>query len=119
MNEIIAVQTNQIEPAPIPAQATHDNHLIELWLHTKALATQQSYTHAIGVFLGFVRAAAKRIGLVDNVSPHWFCHAHASHALDNAAPIHLVQQTLGHASLNTTTNLKIIQPRSWSSQVRI
>jgi integrase/recombinase XerD len=37
------------------------------------------------------------------VSPHWFRHAHASHALDRGAPPHLVQQTLGHASLATTT----------------
>ena len=29
-------------------------------------------------------------------------HAHASHSLDWRAPIHLVQQTLGHASVATT-----------------
>jgi integrase/recombinase XerD len=29
-------------------------------------------------------------------------HAHASHALDRQAPIHLVQTTLGHASVSTT-----------------
>jgi site-specific recombinase XerD len=29
-------------------------------------------------------------------------HAHASHSLDRGAPIHLVQQTLGHASVATT-----------------
>jgi site-specific recombinase XerD len=33
-----------------------------------------------------------------SVSPSWFRHAHASHALDRGAPIHLVQATLGHAS---------------------
>ena len=31
-----------------------------------------------------------------------FRHAHASHALDRGAPIHLVQATLGHASITTT-----------------
>ena len=29
-------------------------------------------------------------------SAHWLRHAHASHALDNGAPIQLVSQTLGH-----------------------
>jgi len=31
-----------------------------------------------------------------------FRHAHASHALDRGAPPHLVQQTLGHVSLQAT-----------------
>jgi integrase/recombinase XerD len=49
-----------------------------------------------------VRRAARRIG-IDRVSPHWMRHAHASHALDRGAPVHLVQQNLGHASLVTTS----------------
>ncbi|HMG32742.1 MAG TPA: site-specific integrase [Blastocatellia bacterium] len=34
--------------------------------------------------------------------PHWLRHAHASHSLDRGAPIHLVQTTLGLASVATT-----------------
>jgi site-specific recombinase XerD len=49
-----------------------------------------------------VRAAAERAGIDVPVSPHWLRHAHASHALDRGAPIHLVQATLGHASVATT-----------------
>jgi len=49
-----------------------------------------------------VYAAAQRAGLEQKVSPHWFRHAHASHALDRGAPIHLVQATLGHGSVATT-----------------
>lgn len=49
-----------------------------------------------------VHAAAKRAGIPAPVSPHWLRHAHASHALDRGAPIHLVQATLGHASVATT-----------------
>ncbi len=49
-----------------------------------------------------VYAAARRAGLEQHVSPHWMRHAHASHALDRNAPIHLVQATLGHASVATT-----------------
>lgn len=49
-----------------------------------------------------VKQAAADAGLPAKVSPHWLRHAHASHALDRGAPIHLVQQTLGHRSVNTT-----------------
>src|SRR3954469_7586349 len=56
----------------------------------------QSAVHRI------VKAAAARAGLSAEVSAHWLRHAHASHSLDRGAPIHLVQQTLGHASVATT-----------------
>jgi integrase/recombinase XerD len=49
-----------------------------------------------------VDAAAKRAGLRARVSPHWLRHAHATHALAHGAPIHIVQATLGHASVART-----------------
>jgi integrase/recombinase XerD len=49
-----------------------------------------------------VYAAARKAGMKSQVSPHWMRHAHASHALDRHAPLHLVQATLGHASIATT-----------------
>ena len=49
-----------------------------------------------------VRRAAVRAGIEKTVSCHWLRHAHASHALDHGAPIHLVQATLGHSSISTT-----------------
>lgn len=49
-----------------------------------------------------VKAAACRAGVENRVSPHWFRHSHATHALENGAPMHLVQQTLGHSSLAIT-----------------
>lgn len=52
--------------------------------------------------LRIVKAAARRAGLSGAESPHWLRHAHASHALDRGAPIHLVQATLGHSSVATT-----------------
>ena len=49
-----------------------------------------------------VQAAARRAGIAGAVSPHWLRHAHATHALNRGAPIHLVADTLGHASVATT-----------------
>jgi integrase/recombinase XerD len=62
-----------------------------------------------------VYAAAKRAGLEQKVSPHWMRHAHASHALDRSAPIHLVQATLGHASVSTTGRYLHARPTESSS----
>ena len=61
-----------------------------------------------------VRAAAQRAGVDAPVSPHWFRHAHASHALDRGAPIHLVQATLGHASITTTGRYLHARPKDSS-----
>jgi integrase/recombinase XerD len=63
-----------------------------------------------------VRNAARRIGLSSKVSPHWLRHAHASHALDNGAPTHLVQATLGHRSLATTGRYAHARPRDSSAR---
>jgi integrase/recombinase XerD len=66
--------------------------------------------------LRIVRTAAKRAGILLPVSPHWFRHAHASHALDRGAPIHLVQATLGHASIMTTGRYLHARPNDSSSR---
>lgn len=51
-----------------------------------------------------VKGAARKAGLknASEVSPHWLRHAHASHAMDRGAKIHLVQATLGHSDISTT-----------------
>jgi integrase/recombinase XerD len=62
-----------------------------------------------------VYTAAQRAGLLKKVSPHWLRHAHASHALDRSAPVHLVQATLGHASVSTTGRYLHARPTESSS----
>ncbi len=51
-----------------------------------------------------VKETARKAGLknASEVSPHWLRHAHASHAMDRGARIHLVQATLGHSDISTT-----------------
>lgn len=63
-----------------------------------------------------VRAQALRAGIDAKVSPHWLRHAHASHSLDRGAPIHLVQQTLGHSSVATTSRYLHARPQDSSSR---
>jgi integrase/recombinase XerD len=63
-----------------------------------------------------VRAAARRAGLNAPVSPHWLRHAHASHAMDRGAPLHLVAATLGHASVATTGRYLHARPSDSSAR---
>lgn len=63
-----------------------------------------------------VKAAADRAGISPNVSAHWLRHAHASHSLERGAPIHLVQATLGHASVATTGRYLHARPTDSSAR---
>ena len=78
-------------------------------------ATNGGALRPLAVFR-IVRQAALRAGIDLPVSPHWFRHAHASHALDRGAPIHLVQATLGHASITTTGRYLHARPNDSSSR---
>lgn len=81
-----------------------------VFLSRKGGALDPSAVHRI------VKAAAARAGLPVEVSAHWLRHAHASHALDRGAPIHLVQATLGHASVATTGRYLHARPSESSAK---
>ena len=63
-----------------------------------------------------VKKAVQRADLPREFSSHHMRHAHASHALDRGAPVHVVQQTLGHASLTTTTRYSHARPGDSSAK---
>jgi integrase/recombinase XerD len=63
-----------------------------------------------------VKEAARRARLPAAISPHYLRHAHASHALDRGCPVHVVQTTLGHASLTTTTRYTHVRPGDSSAR---
>jgi integrase/recombinase XerD len=63
-----------------------------------------------------LREIAVEAGIADRVSPHWLRHAHASHALDHGAPLSLVRDTLGHASISTTSAYLHARPGDSSSR---
>ena len=63
-----------------------------------------------------IKAAAKRAKVNPEASAHWLRDAHASHAIDNGAPITLVCQTLGHADLKTTSVYAHARPNESSSR---
>lgn len=63
-----------------------------------------------------VSRVAKRAGLWQSVSPHWMRHAHASHtATHHKVALHVIQQTLGHASPVTTGRYLHTRPEDSSA----
>lgn len=52
---------------------------------------------------------------IDEASPHWLRHAHATHALRNGAELHVVQKSLGHSSLASTGRYLHVAPDQSSS----
>lgn len=61
-----------------------------------------------------VKKYAEKAGVPD-ASTHWLRHSHATHALDNKAPLKLVQETLGHSSLATTGRYTHVRPEDSTS----
>ncbi len=85
-----------------------DNTPIFLSRHNRPLSINRMHM--------IVKHAARRAGLPPTFSMHWCRHAHASHAMDRGAPVHVVQQTLGHASLATTCRYVHCKPGASSAQ---
>lgn len=65
--------------------------------------------------LRIVKRAAAAAGLSEKVSNHWLRHSHVSHALDHGAPIQLVRDTVGHASIATTNRYAHARPNASSA----
>ncbi len=62
-----------------------------------------------------IKAAGRRAGAGDRISPHWLRHGHASAAHSRGASLKLVQETLGHQNLNTTGIYVHARPEDSSS----
>ena len=86
----------------------HEDAPVFLSRHRKPLSVNSMHR--------IVKQAAHQAGLPASFSMHWCRHAHASHAMDRGAPVHLVQQTLGHVSLATTCRYVHCKPGTSSAQ---
>ena len=59
--------------------------------------------------------ARNKAGVNDKASPHWLRHSHATHALDHGCKIHVLQQSLGHANVSTTSVYLHVRPNQGSA----
>jgi integrase/recombinase XerD len=50
-----------------------------------------------------LKRVAAKAGINPEVSAHWLRHAHASHAIEKGAALPVVQATLGHGNIATTS----------------
>lgn len=105
---LLSARTWSALEAVRPADAKPDGAVFESRNGRKALTTMQ--VHRI------VKAAAARAGLTPELSAHWLRHCHASHSLDRGAPIHLVKDTIGHASVATTGRYLHARPNDSSAK---
>lgn len=55
-----------------------------------------------GTMYVHLKHMAERAGITDSVYPHRLRHSIATHLMDNGMPMKLIQQFLGHASLDVT-----------------
>jgi integrase/recombinase XerD len=62
-----------------------------------------------------VYQAKRRSKLDRKASPHVLRHSHATHSLDHGCPIHILQQSMGHASVATTSVYLHVRPNKGSS----
>jgi len=53
-------------------------------------------------------------GIGRPASPHWLRHAHASVALERGCPLHVLRDSLGHASISTTSKYLGVRPGTGS-----
>ncbi|MBW4635791.1 MAG: tyrosine-type recombinase/integrase [Iphinoe sp. HA4291-MV1] len=96
-NELMAFKSDATDDSPVFKSRKGNGHL------------DRSQINRI------IDAAALRAGINKKVSPHWLRHAHATHALEAGADIGLVQQTLGHANVATTSRYLNHRPDNSSS----
>jgi integrase/recombinase XerD len=66
--------------------------------------------------LRITKRAARRAGITRSVRNHDLRHSHATHSLERGAPISLVSETLGHASISTTGRYLHARPGDSSSR---
>ncbi|MEM6500666.1 MAG: tyrosine-type recombinase/integrase [Cyanobacteria bacterium P01_C01_bin.89] len=114
---------NKTRVVLIPASVWQDLHTLKEKRPTPPTRTTPVFPSQKGggaldpsQIMRIVRQAARKAGLEANISPHWLRHAHASHSLDRGAPIHLVQNTLGHSSVATTGRYLHARPQDSSSK---
>lgn len=102
----------------LPAQLWDDlsNYRNGAGEDTPIIKSRKGNALCVGQIQRVVSRIAIKAGITGKVSPHWLRHSHASHALENGCPIHLVQKQLSHTSIATTGKYLHARPTESSSK---
>jgi len=95
-----------------------------IWLEIVELPRRNEFvfTNRYGTTLSriaihkMIKEAVRKSGVDKPVSAHWFRHSHATLAIEGGCDLHLLQQSLGHSSLEITSKYLHARPNQGSSQ---
>ena len=86
---------------------------------TPVFCTLQGGTLKTAYIRALLPRLARKAGIAKRVHAHGLRHAHAVELVQEGVPVHLIQQQLGHASLQTTSvYLNHIAPQQLIDVVR-
>ena len=80
---------------------------MQITINNKKIKVEKDWT---------ILKAAQKAKIHKAVSPHWLRHAHSSLAIEKNAPLHVIQQSLGHSSIQTTSRYLHVKPDDCSSK---
>lgn len=99
---------NYLDSRPAPADAESDDVLF--------LNRFGKRFSRVSMF-NLVKKQALAAGITKELSPHTFRHSFATHLVENGADLRVVQEMLGHESINTTEVYTHIEAETWQKDI--